>query len=528
LGVVFEAVSDLDSLAKTVLQIDDKVGDYLGVAVILEVLGITDGIAQRYGFVDRFSLAKKLIEIIDYYRGRGETVESREAKLAEQIREALKLYIHGILYGSPWLLMTLALLSTEVALWSIRGATIMFATMVGLATFLSLIVSSAVQPVFVRKMLFYLHQAMYKLVVRVVEIYFAVGLLVVASASLLLYYLNFFLRLYPMEWFSLFILYFTALSMLWLAIAPLYAFRKYVILVAIFAGIIILNNFLVKSLGSSLSPFQPYGLYFAILASAVYTFTYLYLKEKALERYKPEYNDLKVKLPRLSFMVLPGLPYALAGALYFILLFMDRLVVWSMSPSAYPLWFNLDYEVGANLALLMLIPVFGALNHSVLSLYREIVESGEHVEARHVKLYRLRVRDRYFACLRSITASSLISLAVLYFLLLQQPQPFFGLIPVSRQSLFVFILAGLGNFFIAIFLANSMLHNYLYKPGISILTLAAAIAGNLLVGFTLSRLYGFEYAAFGYLAGCLLAALLSTIFTFKLISRIDYTYYTAF
>jgi len=65
-------LADLDSLAMMVLRIDERIEGYLNIAAILEALGVNDEVARRYGYSDRFELAKELAKVVDYYRSRGE------------------------------------------------------------------------------------------------------------------------------------------------------------------------------------------------------------------------------------------------------------------------------------------------------------------------------------------------------------------------------------------------------------------------------------------------------------------------
>ena len=48
---------DLDTFARAVLEIDEKVKDYLEAAAILEAIGVTPRVARELGYSDTFELA---------------------------------------------------------------------------------------------------------------------------------------------------------------------------------------------------------------------------------------------------------------------------------------------------------------------------------------------------------------------------------------------------------------------------------------------------------------------------------------
>lgn len=515
----------------TILKIDSKVADYLGVAVLLEALGIRDEDAERYGFKDRFALAKRLMEVIEYYRGRGEVVGAEETSLPDRMEDAAKLYIQGILTSSPWLFTTLGMIITGVSLWPARDIGLDFVTVVGLANLLSLVASALIYQVFLRRVLFYFYQEMYGLMIKVLDLYFMFGLGLTALGAFVIVFPAV-LGLYGSENLILLSIYFSAFTPLWVAVAPLYAFRKYVSLALIFLLIVAVNNLVVFFLGG-FRVLQPatFGIYLISVSAIVFLYTYLSLRLEGVKMTmsRPRGSmEAKASLPGLSFIILPGIPYGIGGALYFILLFTDRLVVWSggLCPR---LLVDPLYEAGANLSLLILVPVLGSLNYTMISMYREIVEGGERLMAKDMEAYRRIIRRSYWRAVAYNVAVGLAALIFLYAVLSQYSgATIFDIVTVGSNLLFILLVEGGGNLLLIIFLMNSLLFNYLYRPWLTIYSALPAVITNLVLGSVLVRTLGVEYACIGYITGMSIAALVSTYIASNIIRRIDYAYYTAF
>ena len=212
-----------------------------------------------------------------------------------------------------------ALIPGAYSLWAAGGGMNLSATMLGLATIASLIVSSAASAIFTRRIMFYACQAMFDAAVKTTLVYFASGAALILAFAAASYAINCALSLYPQSHMLMFEVYFISLSLLWLSLAPLYAMRKYAMVAAIFVAGVAINNALMLAGGQPVESVKAYGLYAASAMAAICLAAYLYLKRGAKGR---------AKLPMLSSIIKPGLPYAALSLAYFLLLFVDRLIVW--------------------------------------------------------------------------------------------------------------------------------------------------------------------------------------------------------
>ena len=100
---------DLDALARAVLEVDEKVKDYLEAAAILEAIGVTPRVARELGYSNIFELAKEVMKIIDYYRLTvGEIFAEEKPTRLQKMMDAVKLFISGAFFSAPWLLITIS------------------------------------------------------------------------------------------------------------------------------------------------------------------------------------------------------------------------------------------------------------------------------------------------------------------------------------------------------------------------------------------------------------------------------------
>ena len=106
---------DLDALARAVLEVDEKVKDYLEAAAILEAIGVTQRVARELGYSDTFELAKEVMKIVDYYRLTvGEIFAEERPTRLQRMMDAIKLFISGAFFSAPWLLIIWNILASSI------------------------------------------------------------------------------------------------------------------------------------------------------------------------------------------------------------------------------------------------------------------------------------------------------------------------------------------------------------------------------------------------------------------------------
>ena len=136
---------DLDSLARMVLEVDDKVQDPMEVAAILEAIGVTQEAVKDLGYGSMFELASEVLRIADYYRSLGEIWGEEKPTRLQRLLEAIKLFFSGVLFSSPWLFITISYMFFGISLLPIYEDPLR-ATAIDLAMILSMTITSILPP----------------------------------------------------------------------------------------------------------------------------------------------------------------------------------------------------------------------------------------------------------------------------------------------------------------------------------------------------------------------------------------------
>ncbi len=517
--VAFER--DLDSLAMTVLSVDENVVGQEHVAVILEVLGVSKDVAKNYGCDTVFSLAQELTKIIDYYRTRHEV---RVKSASNKRKEFVRLYATGVFSGAPWILMIVFLSATGVSLWSVVPMALDYATVISLAVFMSLIVTGGVVQAGTRKFIFYIFQRNLPLAKYALKRYYAHGLLAIFATATLAFALSRFASPYGGYYDTIGIVFFVAISLLWIALGPLYALEKYKLLAAIFFGSLATVHLAMWNLGENLAYprltvvvlAQISGIVLGIVAASLLVAIYLYVIRTRLKAPR-----IRPKPPRASIFAYETAIYFAAGALYFVFILIDRLIVWSMS-GPQVLWYNNTYEIGIGLALVPLAPMLGFIYVYTSKTYQAILELGSSTKCQTVAAFEKSILNFYRKGLIVIAGCAIPAMAFL-------PTLYgFFMRTMDPRSYFVLAVGSLANLFLAVFLLNSNLCNYLYRPKPVLTALFLGTVCNSIVGFTLSHTLGFENAVIGYLLGAILITFISTYYLLRSFRHLAFSLYTAF
>ena len=178
---------DLDALARAVLEVDEKVKDYLEVAAILEAIGVTPRVAKELGYPDTFELAKDVMRIIDYYRlTLGEISAEEKPTRLQRMMEATKLFISGVFFSAPWLLITISYMLFGISLLPVYEEPLR-ATAIDMALILSIIITSILPPMFMRKLQFHFYQEDYATSQKILMLYYVIGALTIFGSSIIIW-----------------------------------------------------------------------------------------------------------------------------------------------------------------------------------------------------------------------------------------------------------------------------------------------------------------------------------------------------
>jgi len=509
---------DLDAFARAVLEVDEKVKDYLEVAAILEAIGVTPRVAKELGYSDTFELAKDVMKIIDYYRlTLGEISAEEKPTRLQRMMEATKLFISGVFFSAPWLLITISYMLFGISLLPVYEEPLR-ATAIDMALVLSIIITSILPPIFMRKLQFHFYQEDYATSQKILMLYYVTGVLTIFGSSIIIW-LIFRSLPYPDWWTIYMLIYYVPFSFLWLSVAPLYSFRKYFALASSYVVSLLFIGIMYRVIEVRLSPhlIHVYGIMLGAFFAIIYSTSMLYIRYRILG-----VTSEPTTSPRLSFIIYSGLSYSLIGALYFIYLFTDRILVWSMTRTPYPLLANIDYEKIANLGLLVLVAPFGVINYYLTKIYEEILSEGNRFTVKEIEKYRDRIAQRYRGACLVTFGSGIGSLITLFYVLRN-----LGWIQ-TKLHVMVFLFSGLSYALIPLFFIGWLLGTFLYKPELFVKPLIFSLSINAILGFILTRYVGIEYASLSFMIATIILTAASLWYSLRIVREIDYAYYSAF
>lgn len=531
----------LPTVPELATELTKKVGWLQGeyeTAANLESLGFTDDDARQiYGQRDVFALAAQVLAHQRDDREMHVIANAVEAKrvIDEEQRykpETLSLprtLLRGLAYGMPMGITVFASLILLYSLWSYYYFTPAQATAIGLGTALSYFVAGGITQAIGRRGLMYLRQGMYLMTLKVSFLFVGLGVAVALVVGALLWALFNFVAVVSQFESNLTVIYFVSLSVLWLCLAVLYMLQQELIFsIAVTVGVFTVY-FLREYLGwGSMIAAHQVGILvtsaFSLLAAA----TSLVWRHR---RTRDPNVPATTELPRLVMLLSSVRTYLLYGSMYFLLLFADRMLAWTgrMEFRQTFVWFRADYEAGLNWALLGMLPAFTILE-LVLQRFGGAMKPQQlryHLTARHTfSSWFLRF---YLRQVLLYAVVAIVGTVVVYFGMLSLV-PSIPELAVLRSdvALFTFRFGVVGYLSIGFALLNLSVFFWLSRPKLAMTSLVPAIVANFAIGYLLSRMFSFHYAAIGLGVGGVLFAAISTVLCLRVMSNLDYYYYSAF
>lgn len=531
---------ELQSVAELAERITNDIGWIQGpfeTAAILESYGLTDEDARtHYDQPDVFGLAHEILavqrddpELRQHAAGEEDRrlVEERE-RYKPKTMGVIRTIIRGTAYGMPMGLSVIASVVLLYSLWSYYFFTPAQATAIGLGTALSYFIAGGFTQAIGRRGLMYLRQGMYFMTLKVSWFFVVTGMVLTAVVSVVMILaFNLFAVISTYE-ANLAVMYFASLSVLWLCLAMLYMLEQEMMFtVAVVLGIFVVYA-MREYLGVSMVVAHQVGLAVASLFSMFTSAVYLLYKHR---RYRDPNQPLSGTLPRPIMLLSSVRTFMLYGSLYFTMLFADRLLAWTgrMDFRQTFIWFRADYEAGLNWALLGMMPAF-----TVLELILQ--KFGAQLKPRQLQ-HALNDRQSFTSWfLRFYSRQILfyftvagIGIVAVYFgmewLIPRIPE-----LQLMRGDVprFTFFIGTIGYVMIGFSLLNLAVFFWLSRPRLAMLALVPAMGVNLAIGYLLSRMFSYHLAVIGLAAGGITFAFISTVLCLRVVSNLDYYYYSAF
>jgi hypothetical protein len=504
------------------------------VAATIESLGVRDIDAETdYGYQSVFDLAEFVyteIETRILEEGQNETEKKPHGGVIRNLKFFFKYYSAGLVLSLPMLLQIAAILIFEYALWAWLRFNEAQATVIALGTIAAFVLTGGFIQVIGRLVSKYKGEENYFLASKAIWRVLRIAVPFVLITALVTVIFNFIFPFFPHSMIFLSIVYYVLIAGLLLSAAVLFASElRFMILFSIVVGTITVI-FLMEA--TQLGIYLSQWIAIALTSFLMGIYSYLYYRIK-LKTSKQEL--FKQSLPNGEISFYNNYRFFLYGFIYFLFLFLDRILAWSAGPPPpeYIIWFVTPYELGMDWALISFVISIAALEFSIYSFSDYLIPTQKQYSFGDIRKFNSFYTSFYRNQVGVLFVICIISIVVTYFGVLSL-KAYQDIVPEIRDffanpvTYKVFWIAAIGYIFLAWGLLNSLFFFTLNRPSYVVYSIAGALAVNFISGFLSSRLFGFEYATIGLLLGSITFAFSTFVLARKFFKHLDYYYYSAY
>lgn len=516
----------LNDLADAILKRSMTPEDPYEVAALLESMGWNDERAyEAFGVENVFALAQELWGMIRQKVVTSSFSQNVQISPSQMLWQLFKSFLRGLIFALPMAISVVSMLTLKFSLWSYENLSVELATCIAVGTILSFITVGGYTQAIARRGFFYILQGYYKMSRKVTFTFIRYGYITCLIVSAAIYCFNLLFNIFPLDMFMYIILYFFFLNSIWLAVTVMYILRRELT----FTGLIIIGIGIVYVLFRIVHLDIIFSQLTSIMVISVAGMLLVFYYFKKAE--EKEEKGISPKKPRLSLMIYSIQPYFFYGFLYFIFLFVDRIMAWSANEQYMPyfIWFRGEYELGLDFALLALMVPLGVCEVIVNKLMLDIEASYKRYwafEADKMNNHFLRVYNRLIVIIALVSIASAIGIYLLVWLLDREYVEVFGKhLIASAKTEFVFIVALAAYAILAVALLNAVFLFSLSQPKAVNQALVPALLLNFASGFLLSRWVDYYYAVFGVVLGSILFLFLSFRAIRQVLSKLDFHLY---
>jgi hypothetical protein len=512
-------------------QIIDLIGipkDHWEIAAQLEVMGLRDADARAdYAARDLFDLARQIYTWFREGRFRSEIEGEDPQPRVWPVLRFLRNYATGLTFSLPMALQAAVMLTWGYGVWGAIDMDLRTGTAIALGFIASYIVTGGFMQTIVRRGLFYVYQQEAWLARWTALRSWTFALRVVLGLLVPALLLNALFRMMPWSIVLTAAAYYVALSILWLNWALIYLVRKtwlFLLTTAVALGTVLVAA---KMFGASPLVANAVGLTVADALSFGLALYHLNRLTGARKVVNP---------PRLTILVYSTSRFFLYGVLYNTFLFADRILAWTSSTGRedfppYGFWLNVRYELGMDLALIVVMLLSGVVEHATQRFSEMLVPNEKRTRSVDAAAFthasRAEHRKRSFLLAGAAVFAVLGALAVTSALRGATTLPIHAaLMTTTTTRVFIVAMAAYVIFMFA--LQNVLILLTLSRVELVARAVGIALAVNVGVGFVCSRAIHYSAAAFGLLAGASILAILTARAMQKVLGELDYHYYAAY
>jgi hypothetical protein len=559
-----------DVLARTAAEVDAQPSTY-EVAVLLEVLGCfkKDDLENA----QFFEISKEVQRLVPFY---SHSSTERPTLTSRPPVGRMRALVSGMVYSAVWGIMLIALFAGGISLWAAYPEKVGFisptiATAVALGVVISFIATGGVQQVFALRMSYYRLQDNFPLARNEAVRGYVIGFLSIAIAAAAFLFFNAVATVFPVELAAYAVMFLVLLGAYRILVIPLYAYRRfhliaiglgaalvclygvfywlrqtpiitldYEVLATRFAGFGVFN---VATAVESILQILRSGVNQNVLAAqfaGLGALSVITAIESIHDVLHPKWNQAQglanpsfyqesaplrnVRPPRLDLVLFEMLPVFAFGTMFYVFLFFDRLLSWISVRGPFLLTYNANYEFGADIALLILIPLTGTIQYYLLRL-SDLLET-ESSATSVIEKSRLMVRVRRFVVKMFASIGLIACLAV--FILWQYADQVVQLARGNQESVMVLRLALLAYSLFAFFLANTFISLSFRRYAVPALLLILATFVELGANTFCPSLISDWNPVYGLLLSIAIVTVIASINTARIIRQAHYSYYSAF
>ena len=501
------------------------------IAAQLEVLGFRDGDArEKFGCLDLFETADRIFAL--FQAGRlpfvvtDDPAPSRFAPVLQFVRR----YLDGLMYSMPMVLQGLTMLLWGYGLWGATELDVRVGSAIALAFIASYIATAGFSWAIVSRGLFYHYQKEGGLARWSALRMWSISARLVIALVVPVLIVNFVYRLLPGDMALTAAAYYVALVLLWLNWSLTYLTGRthwllLVLLISILVVVVVARSFGWPVIAANLT---------GLVVADVLTFIVALTGLNKLAR--ESIGTPAVNPPRLTVLVYTSAPMFLYGVLYSSFLFTDRILAWTSGRGRedfppYPFWLNARYELGMDLALIVVVLLAGMVEYSAHRFTSRLIPDEKRVKSEATGPFLADFRAFYsrhsillvIAAIAAIAAASAIMVAVR-----ETAEPRLQESLVSFTTVRVFWVAALSYAVFMYALRNTLILLSLSRADLAVRALGLALVFNVVVGFIASRSLHYSGAVFGLFVGCVVLAAASDRHLRVVLRDLEYYYYAAY
>ena len=518
-------------LAQQVIDLIGVPKDEWEIAAQLEVMGLRDTDARaEHDARDLFDLARRIYAWSLDGRVRAENEPADPEPRVSPFVRFVKNYITGLTFSLPMALQAVTMVLWGYGVWGAIAMDLRTGSAIALGFIASYIVTGGFMQAIVRRGLFYIYQQEEWLARWTALRLWSIALRIVLALLVPALLINVLFRVLPWAIVLTAAGYYVALAILWLNWALIYLVRKtwlFLLTTSIALAVVLVAA---KVFGAVPIVANAVGL----LVADVLSFALALYHLNALARRSARPGA--VNPPRLIVLVYSTSRFFLYGLLYNTFLFADRVIAWTSATGRedfppYGFWLNVRYELGMDLALIVVMLLSGVVEHATQRFSETLIPTEKRMASDETERFTELAREAYRRRVFILAAGSIVATAAAVFVALalrEMPSlPVYEAL-VAPKTMRVFALATLAYVVFMFALQNVLTLLTLARVELVVRAVGISLAVNIAVGFVCSRAIDYSFAVLGLLAGAITLTVLTARSMREVLSSLDYHYYAAY